>query len=97
MSEPTAVILRFDGDPDDLMERYEHARQEWIDAHHGDYTAPIFYAACKSKQGIVIVTAWPTNEAHKAFGRSLRTHLEAVGIGRPDVHEHLRIEQLGWT
>jgi hypothetical protein len=31
------------------------------------------------------------------FRRALRPHLEAVGIGRPDVHEHLRIDQLGWA
>jgi hypothetical protein len=97
LSDPTAVILRFEGNPDDLIERFEKARQLWIDAREDDYSPPAFYAACKTKAGIVIVTGWPTDEAHKAFGRDMRPHLEAVGMGRPDGHEHLRIEKLGWT
>ncbi len=97
MSDPTAVILRFNGDPDDLLERYEQARQRWIDAQDDDHTPPTFYAACKTENGIAIVTGWPTTEAHKAFSRALRPHLEAVGIGRPDGHEHLRIHKVGWA
>jgi hypothetical protein len=95
LSDPTAVILRFNGDPDDLLERFENARQLWIDAHAG-YEPPTFYAACMRKEGIVIVTSWPTNEAHKAFGPAICLHLEAVGMKPPEAHEHLRIQKLGW-
>jgi hypothetical protein len=97
LHEPTAVILRFNGDPDELAERFDIARQLWIEAQAGDYARPIFHASCKTKNGIVVVTAWPTNEAHKAFGRAMRPHLEAAGLPRPDSHEHLRIDTLGWT
>jgi hypothetical protein len=31
MAIPVAVIIRFSGDPDDLLERFERARQTWID------------------------------------------------------------------
>jgi len=79
LSDPTAVILRFTGDPDDLVERFEKARQLWIEAHDDDHSAPAFYAACKTRDGIVIVIGWPTNEAHEAFGPGMRTHLEAGG------------------
>jgi hypothetical protein len=35
-----AVIIRFKGDPDDLLERFERARQMWIEAQDGDYEPP---------------------------------------------------------
>jgi hypothetical protein len=33
---------------------------------------------------------------HKAFGRNMGPHLEAVGMGSPDHLEHLWVEKLGW-
>ena len=96
MSDPIAMILRFNGEADDLAERFEKARQLWIAAQGDDYIPPAFYAACKTKDGIAIVTAWPTVDAHGGFGRDLRRHLEAVGMSRPESHERLRIEKLGW-
>jgi hypothetical protein len=90
------VILRFNGDPGDLAQRFETARQLWIEAQE-DYVRPIFYARCTTKNGIVVVTAWPTKEAHKAFGPAMRPHLETAGSPRPDSHEHLRIDTLGWA
>jgi hypothetical protein len=37
MADPVAVIIRFNGDPDELFERFERARRLWIDAQDGDY------------------------------------------------------------
>ena len=109
MSEPIAVIVRFDGDPDDLSERFERARRLWIEAQDGDYSRPPFYAACKRREhprggprarqtetGIVVVTVWETEAAHNAFLHRLRPHLDAVGMAMPDRLEHLPIGQLGW-
>jgi hypothetical protein len=96
LADPTAMILRFTGDPDDLLERFERARQRWIEAQGGGDSPPAFYAACTTKDGIVILSGWQTDAAHKAFARRMRPHLEAVGMGRPDHHEHLRIDKLGW-
>lgn len=93
---PIALIVRFDGDPDDLFERFERARQLWIDAQDDDYSRPALYAACKTDEGIVIVSGWETDADHQAFGRRMGPHLKAVGMGRPDRHEHLRIAKLGW-
>jgi hypothetical protein len=55
MADPIAVIIRFNGDPDDLFERFERARRLWIEAQDGDYDRPAFYAVCKADDGIVVV------------------------------------------
>lgn len=96
MADPIAVIIRFRGDPQDLLERFERARRMWIEAQGGDYERPIFYAACKTDEGIAVVSGWQTAVAHRAFGQQLHAHIDAVGMGRPDQIEWLRIEQLGW-
>jgi hypothetical protein len=95
-TDPLAVIVRFSGDPDELLERFERARRLWIEAQDDDYSRPVFYAACKTDDGILVINGWETKADHNAFRRGLRPHLEAVGIGRPDQHEHLSIERLGW-
>ena len=96
MSDPIAVIVRFNGDPDDLLERLEKARLLWVDAQGGDYDPPAFYAVCKVEEGIVLVDGWETDAAHRAFGERMGPHLEAVGMGSPDHLEHMWIEKLGW-
>jgi hypothetical protein len=60
-ADPVAVIIRFNGDPDKLFERFERARRLWIDAQDGEYDPPAFYAACKTDEGIVVVTGWETD------------------------------------
>jgi heme-degrading monooxygenase HmoA len=96
MADPSAVILRFKGDADDLLERFERARRLWIEAQATDYDHPAFYAACRADDGIVIVTGWDTEAAHQAFGHRMRPHLDAVGLPKPDELERLSIERLGW-
>jgi hypothetical protein len=91
------VIIRFNGDPDKLFERFERARRLWIDAQDGEYDPPAFYAACKTDEGIVVVTGWDTDAAHRAFAHRMGPYLEAVGIRKAEhSHEHLRIERLRW-
>jgi hypothetical protein len=97
VSDPVAVILRFNGDPDDLHKRFEQARASWIEAQGDDVSSPMFFAICKAKAGIVLLTSWETGEDHKAFSRGIRPHLEAAGVRRPEQHEHLPIAQLGWN
>jgi hypothetical protein len=96
MVVPIAVIIRFRGAPNDLLQRFERARQMWIDAQEGDYERPAFYAACRTDDGIAIVTAWESAIAHRAFGQGLHSHIEAVGLPAPDRIERMRIEKLGW-
>lgn len=96
MADPVAVIVRFNGDPDDLLERFESARRLWIEAQPGDYERPAFYAACKTDDGIAILNGWESSAGHHAFGHPLGPHLEAVGMGRPDQLERMAVEKLGW-
>jgi hypothetical protein len=96
MSGPIAVIVRFNGDPDDLCERLEVARRSWVEAQGGDYNPPAFYAVCKTEDGVVLVDGWETDADHKAFGRNMGPHLEAAGMGSPDDLEHMWIAKLGW-
>jgi hypothetical protein len=91
-----AVIIRFTGDPEDLLERFERARRLWIEAADGDYEPPLFYAACKADDGIAIVTGWETASAHRAFGQGIHPHIAAAGMNKPDRIERMRIEQAGW-
>lgn len=96
MATPIAVIIRFSGDPDDLLERFERARRMWIEAQVGGYERPAFYAACRTDEGIAIVTAWESAIAHRAFGQGLHPHIEAVGLPAPDRIERMRIAKLAW-
>jgi hypothetical protein len=96
MKDPIAVIVRFNGDPDDLFDRFERARKLWIEAQSNGYEPPAFYAVCKTDEGIAIVDGWETDAAHKAFGRNMGPHLEAVGMGTPDHLEHMWVGKLGW-
>jgi hypothetical protein len=94
--DPIAVIIRFEGDPDELLERFERARRSWIETQDGDYERPAFYAACRTDEGIAIVGGWQSAAAHRAFGQRLHAHVEAVGMSTPDQIERLRVTKLGW-
>ncbi len=96
MADPIAVIIRFSGDADDLFQRFERARRTWIEAQNADYERPAFYAACKTDEGIAIVSGWQTAAAHRAFGERMHPHIDAVGLGSPDQIERLQIKKLGW-
>jgi hypothetical protein len=90
------VIIRFKGDREDLVERFERARQLWIADQDPDYERPAFYAACSTNDGIAIVGGWEGASGHRAFGQGLHSHIEAVGLPAPDGIERLRISKLGW-
>jgi hypothetical protein len=96
MADPIAVIIRFSGDPDDVLERFERARQMWSEAQDDDYERPVFYAACRTDDGIAIVNCWQSAVAHRAFGQGLHPHVEAAGLGTPDGIERMRVAKLGW-
>jgi hypothetical protein len=96
MSNPIAVILRFSGDPDDLLERFEQAGKSRTEAQGSDYNPPIFFAACRADDGIVLVTGWDAEDDHKAFRKQMMPNLHAAGVGRPTGHEQLGIARLGW-
>jgi heme-degrading monooxygenase HmoA len=94
--DPIAVIIRFNGDPDELLERFERARRSWVEAQDADYERPAFYAACRTDDGIAIVSGWRSAAAHRAFGQRLHAHTKAAGLSTPDQIERLRVARLGW-
>ena len=96
MAGPIAVIIRFKGDPDDLLERFEQARRRWSEAQGADVELPLFHAACRTDDGLAIVSGWGSAVGHRAFGQGMAPHVAAVGLGRPDRIERMRIEKLGW-
>jgi hypothetical protein len=91
-----AVIIRFNGDPDDLLERFERARQMWIEAQDPDYEKPVFYAACRTGDGIAVVNVWASAIAHRSFGQGLHSYIDAAGLDAPVDIERMQIEELGW-
>jgi hypothetical protein len=93
---PIAVLIRFRGDPDELAERFEKARQMWIEAQDGDYERPAFFATCRRKDGILVLTGWESAVGHRAFGEGIGPHIHAVELPAPEEIEHMRIETLGW-
>jgi hypothetical protein len=96
MADPIAVTIRYTGDPDDLLERFERARQLWLAEQGDSYERPLFYAVCRTDEGIAIVNCWQSAVAHRAFGQGLHPHIEAAGLGTPDRIERMRIRKLGW-
>jgi hypothetical protein len=97
MTDPIAVIVRFNGDADDLFEGFEKARQLWMAARQeSGYNAPNFYAVAKTEDGIVLVDCFDTDADHLAFGENMGEYLEAVGMPGPYHLEHLEVSKLGW-
>lgn len=96
MAVPIGVIIRFTGDPEDLRERFEQAQRSWVEAQNDDYERPIFYALCKTDDGIAIVTGWETAVGHRAFGEQLHSQIDAVGLPAPERIERMRIEGMTW-
>ena len=72
MSEPLAVIIRFTGDPEDLLTRFEQVRGSWIAQQTDDYEPPLFYALSKTDDGIAVLNVWQNASAHRAFAYSVK-------------------------
>jgi hypothetical protein len=91
-----AVLIRFKGDPDELLERFERARRLWMDAQEGDYERPAFFATCREDDGILILTGWESAAGHRVFGQGIGPYIHSVGMPESEQIERLRIEWLGW-
>jgi len=96
MAVPIATIIRFKGDPDDLLERFDQAQRRWLDTAGAEVERPLFHATCRTDDGIAIVSAWETAVGHRSFGEGIAPHVAAVAMGRPDRIERMRIDRLGW-
>lgn len=69
--------------------------QRW-EEQGDDYERPVFYAACRSEDGILVLTGWEDALAHRAFWPAHRASPRRVGMRHPDSIERFRIEKLGW-
>ena len=96
MADPLAVIIRFRGDPDGLLSRFEDVRRSWIDRQEGGYERPVFYAACREPEGIAVVTVWEGAVGHRAFGQQLHGLIDAAGLPHPEQIERMKVDRLGW-
>jgi len=94
--KPLTVIIRFRGEPDELLERFEQARQRWIEQQGSDYERPSVYAACKDDAGIAILSVWETAVAHRAFGQQLHSLIADAGLPHPERIERMKVDKLGW-
>jgi hypothetical protein len=90
------VLIRFKGEPEDLLARFEQARRLWVDEQEGSYEHPAFFATGRADDGILVIAGWETASGHSAFGKGIGPHLQAVEMPGPDQIEHVRIERLGW-
>jgi hypothetical protein len=95
MADPIAVIIRFSGDPDDLLERFEQARQAWIEAQDGRRATSLL-RGLQTDVGIGIVGRCESAAPHRPVGQRLHPHIGAVGMDAPDQIERLRVVKLGW-
>jgi len=96
MSNPVMAILRWEGDPDTALERYERAVAAWRETFGDLSSGPLHAIAGRSERGgLVVVNVFSTDGDHLAFGRNMGDPLAAVGLPTPDV-EHVSVRRLGW-
>ena len=96
MGKPVMAILRWDGDPDTTLERYERAVAAWRETFGEQSSGPLHAIAGRSERGgLVVVNVFETNRDHLAFGRNMGEPLASVGLPTPDV-EHASVRRLGW-
>lgn len=95
MSDLAAMILRFEGDPDDLLQRYQTARGRWLETRDPDCDPPTLHAILRAKDAIVIINGCANSEQAHQFGRAMGACMKQAGL-RPAGHERFRIEKLGW-
>lgn len=97
MSDPVMAILRWDGDPETTLERYERAVAEWRERFGDQSSGPVHAVAGRDERGgLVVVNVSPTDRDHLHFGRNMGDPLAAVGLPTPDV-EHVSVRRLGWS
>lgn len=93
MSDPMTVIIKFSGDPEQLLPRYKQLTSEWAT---GDAEQPLYAFTAPSPEGLVAVNVW-TDSGHAAFGQDIRHRLERHGLPMPAEIEHLPTTTIGWN
>ena len=82
------VTIRFDGDADELFEKWQRAVELWEEEFQA--RAPATVIAKGERGGLFVVNVFPDDEAHTYFGRNLGGPMAAVGLSNPQL-EHLDV------
>jgi hypothetical protein len=91
-----ATIVRFAGDPDQLMPRYAEGLRRFAAAHPTLRPQTIFVARSDESPGaLVAVVLWPEGVDHGTLGGFLIPQLKELGLERPTV-EHLSAVGVGF-
>jgi hypothetical protein len=87
VDEPVIVILRWEGDPDRVLPRYEKAVDIWRERFASRGPAQTF-AGASERGGVVVVNVFAHDQDHLMFGRNMGDPLAAVGLPTPSI-EHI--------
>ncbi len=91
-----ATIVRFPGNPDDLIPRYAEGLRRFSVAHPGIRPATIFLGRSDvTENALVVVVLWPQGIDHGVLGDFLLPQLKELGLERPSV-DHLAVETVGF-
>ena len=95
MANQAAMMIRFNGDPDELLRRYLSARDHWLETRDPGCNPPMLHAVLSGENGIVVINGFPDVQQAHMFGRSMGACMKQAGL-RPAGHERSRIEKLQW-
>jgi hypothetical protein len=87
------VTIRFDGDADDLFDKWERAVKLW--EQEFETPAPATVVAEGEQGGLFIVNVFPSEDAHTHCGRNIGGPMEAVGLSNPKL-EHLDVLKIAF-
>lgn len=88
-----ALIVHFDGDPNDLTSRFHIAASRYADC--SDAPQPIAALLLRNKDGITVVLVWPEGSGLGPFRTFLKDAIGELGLPHPRT-EHLRAEATTW-
>jgi hypothetical protein len=97
MAEPVMVIIRFAGDVDEVLPRWEQAVKLWQEQFGSEYRLPATVVAEGESGGLVVVNVFATDQDHLNFGQNMGGPMAAVGLTGPFAAlEHLPVRKIDW-
>jgi len=91
-----ATIVRFPGNPDDLIPRYAEGLRRFSAAHPDIRPETMFLGRSDATpNALVVVLLWPPGVDHGVLGGFLLPHLKELGLERPSV-DHLTVGTVGF-
>ena len=70
MAEPVMVILRFAGDVEEVLPRWEQAVKLWQEQFGSEYRLPATVVAEGENGELVVVNVFATDQDHRTSGRT---------------------------